>query len=186
MSSSATLYFLVGPSGAGKDTLLNHLKQREYSPNQPLVAHRYITRAVLEGDENHIQLSDFDFNLRKQAGLFLFDWTSHGYQYAIGKEVKKWVKAGHSTIVNGSRKYLSTAREQYGRLTPIWMTVSEEVLRERLLQRGRESEEQIEQRLQRNKELEKLKPKNSVYINNDQTIEDTISQIIALTDMNHL
>lgn len=186
MSRSSTLFFLVGPSGAGKDTLLNHLKLKEYSPRQPIVAHRYITRPVRQGDENHIELSDFDFERRKQAGFFLFDWESHGYRYGIGREVKKWVKAGECVIVNGSRKYLPQARKQYGNITPIWMTVSEDILRQRLMQRGRENEEQIEQRIERNRELESLKMKHCVYINNDQSIEDTIGQILALTEMNNL
>lgn len=186
MSKSARLFFLVGPSGVGKDTLLNHLKMREYSPDQPLVAHRYITRPVREGDENHVELSQFEFNRRKEAGLFLFDWESHGYQYGIGKETKKWVKYGHNVIVNGSRNYLETARKMYSKVVPIWITVSEDILRKRLAQRGRETDEEIEQRIQRNREMEHLKLKNCTYINNDQSIEDTVGQIIALIEMNNI
>jgi ribose 1,5-bisphosphokinase len=186
MANSARLYYLVGPSGVGKDTLLHSLKLVQYAEFQPLVAHRYITRPVRANDENHVELSEWDFNRRKEAGLFLFDWKSHGYQYAIGREVKKWVKEGHNVIVNGSRNYLSQAREIYGKLVPIWITVSEDILRQRLAQRGRESEEQIKQRIQRNRELESLKSNDCVYINNDQSIEDTIGQIIALTTINDI
>lgn len=186
MFHSARLFFLVGPSGVGKDTLLNHLKMHQYSENQPLVAHRYITRPVRENDENHIELSDFDFNRRKQAGLFLFDWESHGYRYAVGREARKWVKEGQNVIVNGSRKYLSTALETYSKTTPIWITVSEQILRQRLTQRGRESAEEIELRIQRNRELESNKLDSCVYINNDQSIEDTVGQIIALIDMSNI
>jgi ribose 1,5-bisphosphokinase len=186
MSHSARLFFLVGPSGVGKDTLLNHLKQHQYSDNQPLVAHRYITRPVREGDENHISLSEFDFNQRKEAGLFLFDWESHGFQYAIGKEARKWVKQGQNVIVNGSRRYLPKALNIYAKTTPIWITVSEDILRERLTQRGRETAEEIELRIQRNRELESMKMDNCIYINNDQSVEDTVGQIIALIEMNDI
>ena len=186
MSNASRLYFLVGPSGVGKDTLLTQLKAHLYADNQPLVAHRYITRPVREDDENHIALSEFDFNRRQQAGLFLFDWHSHGYQYAVGCEVKKWVKQGQNVIVNGSRQYLATAREIYPRLVPVWMTVSEQVLRDRLHQRGRESDDEIEQRIQRNRQLEALKPNDCAFINNDQSIEDTVGQIISLIEMSHI
>lgn len=162
------------------------LKSHLFADNQPLVAHRYITRPVREGDENHIELSEFDFNRRKQGGLFLFDWNSHDYHYAVGREVKKWVKEGQNVIVNGSRQYLATAREIYPRLVPIWMTVSEDILRQRLHQRGRENDEQIEQRIQRNRELEALKPKDGAFINNDQSIEDTVGQIISLIEMSNI
>jgi len=186
MANATRLYFLVGPSGVGKDTLLKHLKMHQYSSKQPIVAHRYITRPVGEGNENHIELAEFDYYRRKEADLFLFDWQSNGYLYAVGREVKKWVKLGNDVIVNGSRRYLQTAREIYPSLIPIWMTVSEDVLRQRLLERGRESEEQIEQRILHNRELEKLKQNDCVFINNDQTIEDTIGQISALIEMSNI
>ena len=186
MASSSRLYFLVGPSGVGKDTLLMHLKMQQYSSEQPIVAHRYITRPVGEGNENHIELAEFDYYRRKESELFLFDWESNGYLYAVGREVKKWVKLGNNVIVNGSRRYLQTAREIYPSLIPIWMTVSEDVLRQRLLERGRETEERIEERILHNRELEKLKQKDCVFINNDQTIEDTIGQINALIEMSNI
>ena len=139
-----------------------------------------------EGDENHVELSEFDFARRKDAGFFLFDWESHGFKYAIGKEARKWVKEGQNVIVNGSRNYLAQAREEYKKLIPIWMTVSEEILRQRLIQRGRESDEQIEARIKNNRRLESLKTDDCAFINNDQTIEDTVGQILALIEMSNI
>lgn len=186
MPYAQKLYYLVGPSGVGKDTVLNHLKQNQYSDEQPLVAHRYITRPVRVNDENHIELAEFDFNRRKEARLFLFDWESHGYKYAIGREVKRWLKSGNSVIVNGSRNYLETARDRFKDLVPVWMTVSDDVLRERLKKRGRESDDEIEARIQHNHELDKLKPHDAVYINNDQSVEDTIGQFMALLEISNI
>ena len=186
MAHSSRLYLLVGPSGVGKDTLLMHLKMQQYSIRQPLVAHRYITRPVGEGNENHIELAEFDFYRRKESGLFLFDWESHGNLYGVGREVKKWLKSGNDVIVNGSRRHLQTAREIFPPLIPIWMTVSEDILRQRLFERGRETEDEIEQRIQRTREMEKLKQNDCVFINTDQTIEDTIGQIIALIEMSNI
>ena len=186
MAYTQKLYFLVGPSGVGKDSVLRKLKTRRYSDTQPLVAHRYITRPLRIEDENHIELAEFDFRRRSDSGLFLFEWTSHGYHYAIGREIKKWLKSGNSVIVNGSRQYLSEARQRYKDLVPVWMHVSEDVLRERLLERGRETEEQIETRLLRNRELAHLKPKDGVYIDNDQTVEDTIGQLLSLMELSNI
>lgn len=186
MPNSARLFFLVGPSGVGKDTILSHFKKNQYSDRQPLVAHRYITRPVRENDENHIELSSTDFNRRKQNGLFLFDWESHDKQYAIGREVRKWRKSGMNVIINGSREYLQQAREIYPPLVPIWLMVSEDIMRQRLIARGRESNEEIEARIQRSKELNDLKPNDCVFINNDQTIEDTIGQIMALIEISNI
>lgn len=185
MNHSGRIYYLVGPSGVGKDTLLNQLKKIEYTFNQPIVTHRYITRSVREDDENHIQLSEFDFNRRKEAGLFLFYWESHGNQYAIGKEVKKWVKSGINVIVNGSRQYLFTAQEISSRVIPIWLTVTEDILMKRLQARGRETEQEIEARIQRNQEMNLLKTNDCVTINNNQTVEDTIGQLLALMEISN-
>ena len=56
------LIWLMGPSGAGKDSLLAALRQREHP--QLLVAHRYITRPASAGSENHIALSEKEFFTR--------------------------------------------------------------------------------------------------------------------------
>jgi ribose 1,5-bisphosphokinase len=173
------LYYIVGPSGAGKDSLLRLLKEKQFFSHQPLVSHRYITRAVRENDENHIELSTFDFLHRQQAGHFLFDWESHGHQYAVGREVQEWLRSGRDVIVNGSRAYLNKAREIYPPLVPIWMQVSDDVLRTRLFNRGREKPSEIEYRILRNREFNQQKPVNCIYITNDLPIENTIDQLIV-------
>jgi ribose 1,5-bisphosphokinase len=173
------LYYLVGPSGAGKDCLLRQLKKKQYFSHQPLVGHRYITRPVRENDENHIELSPFDFLRRQQGGHFLFDWVSHGNQYAIGREVQEWLRSGRDVIVNGSRAYLYKAREIYPPLVPIWMKVSDDVLRTRLYKRGRENPTEIEYRILRNRELNDQNPGDCVYITNDLLIENTVGQLMV-------
>lgn len=186
MPVSSRLYYLVGASGVGKDTVMTHLKQKRYSDRQPLIAHRYITRPIRANDENHVELAEFDFNRRLETGLFLFNWSSHGYQYAVGREIKRWLKKGNSVMVNGSREYLEQAQKIYPDLVPVWMTVSEDVLRQRLQQRGRESEEEIEARIQRNQEMNALKPEDCVTITNDQKVEDSIGQLLALVEISYI
>ena len=184
IQNPAKLFFLVGPSGVGKDSLLDYLKQYQVADQHPLVAHRYITRPVREGDENHVALSACDFSQRKSAGLFLFDWYSHDYSYGIGQEVKQWLSAGQNVIINGSRQYLATALEVYPDLIPVWISVSKNVLRERLVQRGRETGQQIEDRLQRNQAMEKLKPDNCYTIKNDRFIVDAVNQLLSIINQN--
>ncbi len=142
------LVWLMGPSGSGKDSLLTALRQQEH--NQLLVAHRYITRDADAGCENHISLSAKEFAQRQRQGLFALSWQAHHQSYGIGVELDIWLEAGFDVVVNGSRQHLKQARERYGSaLVPICLHVSTEVLRQRLEQRGRETPQQIEQRLQR-------------------------------------
>jgi ribose 1,5-bisphosphokinase len=53
-------------------------------------------------------------------------------------------------LINGSRGHLPQARERYPDLLAVLLTVDQAVLRERLLARGRESVEDIDERLARN------------------------------------
>ncbi|MDX5297933.1 MAG: phosphonate metabolism protein/1,5-bisphosphokinase (PRPP-forming) PhnN, partial [Gammaproteobacteria bacterium] len=99
---NARLFYLMGPSGAGKDALLRHCRQR-LMDIPCLVAHRYITRPPeLEG-ENHIWLPDSEFDARARLGAFAMHWQAHGHRYGIGQEVNHWLDAGTHVLVNGSR-----------------------------------------------------------------------------------
>lgn len=88
----AYLIYLMGPSGAGKDSLLERL--RAATGAGPLVAHRYITRPANAGCENHIALSEQEFLRRRAKGLFALDWQAHEQHYAFGIEVDLWLLQG--------------------------------------------------------------------------------------------
>ncbi|HEY3597757.1 MAG TPA: phosphonate metabolism protein/1,5-bisphosphokinase (PRPP-forming) PhnN, partial [Paraburkholderia sp.] len=79
------LIYVMGPSGAGKDTLLHFA--RDHVAGAPVVfAHRYITRSTGSG-ENHIALSIDEFEARSALGLFALEWSSHALRYGIGIEL---------------------------------------------------------------------------------------------------
>lgn len=145
----SALFYLMGPSGAGKDSLI--ARCRETLPHRaPIVfAHRYITRPVDAGGENHIALTPQEFSLREDHNVFCLKWDSHGLRYGIGTEVRDWLAAGLSVVVNGSRAYLDQATACFPALIPVQITVRTDVLRERLERRGRETADEIEGRLKR-------------------------------------
>lgn len=143
------LIYLIGPSGAGKDSLLNYCRHRLAGHPAVLFAHRYITRDARAGGENHVALSTEEFAAREAARLFALRWQSHGLDYGIGIEINQWLAKGITVVVNGSREYLGEARRLYPDLVPVWITVSPDVLRTRLQNRARESEAEIEARLAR-------------------------------------
>lgn len=143
------LYYVIGPSGAGKDSVLNWLRAN-VPPNAPLVfAHRYVTRAADAGGENHVALSEREFVLRRDAGLFCLHWESHGLHYGLGLELLAWMERGFAVVMNGSREYLAQASARLPSLVPVSITVHPDILRARLLARGRETADQIEARLER-------------------------------------
>lgn len=131
----ARLIYLMGPSGAGKDCLLSAL--RNATPQNRVVAHRYITRPADAGAENHVALSKQEFIQRAEQGLFALHWQAHQHCYAIGIEINLWLQHGLDVLVNGSRAYLPEAQRRYRhQLLPLCLTVSPAILAQRLRQRG--------------------------------------------------
>ncbi|MDF7659643.1 ribose 1,5-bisphosphokinase [Erwiniaceae bacterium L1_54_6] len=172
----ARLIWLTGPSGAGKDSLLNAL--REAPPERLVIAHRYITRPADAGGENHVALSEAEFRRREALGLFALSWQAHGFCYGLGEEIDHWLARGLNVLVNGSRLHLPVAQQRYGsQLLPLVLQVSPEVLAARLRQRGRESEAEIARRLAR--AAEPL-PAHSFPLNNDGALADTLAQLRLL------
>ncbi|GLU31604.1 phosphonate metabolism protein/1,5-bisphosphokinase (PRPP-forming) PhnN [Trinickia caryophylli] len=141
------LVYVMGPSGAGKDTLLEHV--RAYTPApRVLFAHRYITRAR-NHHENHIELSEVEFEARSALGLFALEWSSHALRYGIGIEIDAWMDRACMVVVNGSRAYLPEALARYPRMAVVHVTAEPPVLARRLAARGRETVDQIQARLAR-------------------------------------
>jgi phosphonate metabolism protein PhnN/1,5-bisphosphokinase (PRPP-forming) len=143
------LFYVVGPSGAGKDSLLHYVRERLGDTHSIVFAHRYITRPADAGGENHVALDHAEFARRERAGAFTMQWDSHGHRYGIGVEIDHWLERRLDVIVNGSRAYLARALARYPDMTVVWITAPVELLQERLRQRGRESAEAVETRLAR-------------------------------------
>jgi len=143
------LFYVIGPSGSGKDSLMRYGRERLAGSPDVVFAHRYITRPVELHGENHVALTEAEFDARLAAGLFAMQWGSHGLRYGIGREIDFWLAKGCNVVMNGSREYLPEARRLYPALTAILVTVSPEVLAERLRARGRETEDQIVRRIER-------------------------------------
>lgn len=137
----------MGPSGAGKDTLLAYARAR-VDPSRVMFAHRYITRPATDSSENHIALSADEFEARRTAGLFALSWRSHGFAYAIGAEIDLWRANGALVVVSGARTAWPDARRRYPNLRGIVVDAPVAVRAARLAARARENAAAISERLQ--------------------------------------
>jgi ribose 1,5-bisphosphokinase len=142
------LLCIMGPSGAGKDTLIAYARARS-DPARVLFAHRYITRPAEAGGENHVALTAAEFAARRAAGLFALAWESHGLAYGIGSELDLWLNGGFTVVANIARAAWGEAALRYPGLVGVLITAAPAVLAERLAARGRESAEAIAERLTR-------------------------------------
>lgn len=143
------LIYLMGPSGSGKDSVIEAAR-KPLQAQRCEVVRRVITRSAESVGEDAIGVTPEVFARRKAAGDFALSWSANGLDYGIPVSIDHWLKDGHDVLVNGSRGHLAQALDRYPTLLPILLTVEEDVLRERLLRRGRESLAEIEARLRRN------------------------------------
>ncbi|MEB0048222.1 MULTISPECIES: phosphonate metabolism protein/1,5-bisphosphokinase (PRPP-forming) PhnN [unclassified Pseudomonas] len=143
------LIYLMGPSGSGKDSLIEAARVPLRALNCKIVR-RVITRSAESVGEDAVGVSREEFEYQQADGEFALSWHANGLDYGIPVVIDQWLREGIHVVINGSRAHLPEALRQYPALVPVMLTVKDEVLRERLLRRGRESLEEIEARLRRN------------------------------------
>lgn len=180
------LFYLMGPSGAGKDSLLLRCRER-LSERSCLIASRYITRPPGLQGENHLWLSEAEFLQRLQLGTFALHWSANGYRYGIGLEIDRWLELGLDVLVNGSRAHLEQARARYGeRLVPLLLQVDPGLLQQRLSARGRETQEEIAARVERARLLSAELPADAIVIDNSGELEAALGQLLQAVQRSYL
>lgn len=148
-----TLLLVVGPSGAGKDTLIDIARARFAGDAHVLFARRLVTRPSGTG-EAHGTLSEAEFESMLAARRFPLSWRAHGLSYALGPEVAEVIAEGGVVVANGSRATLPEARRRFARVRVVHVTAPIPVRAARLAMRGRESADDIAERLARAPELD--------------------------------
>jgi ribose 1,5-bisphosphokinase len=168
------LVAVVGPSGAGKDTLLAGLVA---AYPRIVLARRAITRPADAGGEEHEALTEAEFAARAATGGFLFHYAAHGLQYGIPRSVLDHVAAGRTVVFNGSRAALAQARAVFPALEVVMVTAPAPVLAARLAARGREDAADIAARLLRGGALEV--PPGARVVVNDATVAEGVARLAA-------
>lgn len=147
--STGLMIVVVGPSGAGKDTIMEFAADRLLSRGDVHFVRRVITRDSNAGGENHDAVSDEEFARRHAKGEFCVSWQAHGLNYAIPAAVQGKLAQGNIVIANGSRSALGHFKAVFPRLKIVNIVARPEVLAARLEGRGRESHDDIMRRLER-------------------------------------
>ncbi len=142
------LVLVVGPSGAGKDTLLGLARAACIEDTEILFPRRVVTRESSAAEDN-IAMSVDEFRRAREQGSFAVHWDAHGHAYALPVEIKDDIRAGRTVVVNVSRTVLSDLRRAYASVVVVSITAPPDVLAERLAARARVSDGNIEARLSR-------------------------------------
>ena len=142
------LVLVVGPSGAGKDTLLR-LAQAACTDDQNVVFPRRVVTRESSAAEDNIAMSPDEFRRGIDHGDFAVHWEAHGHSYALPLDINDDIRAGRAVVVNVSRTVIAALRQAYANVVVVAITAPPEVLAQRLAARARHTDGNIADRLAR-------------------------------------
>jgi ribose 1,5-bisphosphokinase len=156
---------VVGPSGAGKDTLLQLARQELAAYPQFVFPRRLVTRSSSVWEE-HDSIDHADFEQGVVDGEFTLAWRAHGHGYAIPGSCLGEAADGRIIICNVSRTVVGAARKELPNVSVVEITAPREVLAARLVGRGRRDDADLGARLERSRAIPPLEV--DLTIVNDQ------------------
>jgi guanylate kinase len=183
VSNNPLVIVVSGPSGVGKDTILNQMKARKYPFEFITTATTRRQRATEKDgvDYHFISVDEFQ-DLLKNNGL-LESANVYGNWYGVPKEpVKKALAQGKDTIIKVDIQGAANIKRILPEAVFIFITApSHEELSKRLIQRCTESSPDLSLRL-RNAEAEIRQIGNFDYMvmNPCDDVESAIKNILAI------
>jgi ribose 1,5-bisphosphokinase len=172
-----TLIYTVGPSGAGKDSLLAWLREHLGASSNLDFARRTIDRpATAQGEQHESLIAEFQAALA--GGEFAMHWAANGHWYGIRPAELRGLNQGRWVVVNGSRAHLPEASRLYPGLTVLHITADRTVLLDRLVARQRESRAQISARLERSVPFSVPAGCVLMQVHNNTTLDDAGQQLL--------
>jgi ribose 1,5-bisphosphokinase len=142
------LVLVVGPSGAGKDTLLGLARTACADDPGIVFVRRVVTREASDAEDNE-QISAEGFREAQARGAFAVHWEAHGHGYGLPRSIEDDIRAGRTVVANVSRTVIPALRDSHANVVVVSITAPADVLAERLAMRKRGSDGNIAQRLAR-------------------------------------
>jgi len=158
------LVLVVGPSGAGKDTLLNAARRALAGDAGFHFVRRVITRPADPNGEDHEPATEAEFAARD----FALQWQAHDLRYGIPADIPNDVVSA-VVVANVSRAVIAEAATRFP-VRVIEITAPPQILAERLAARGRETAADIAERLTRTVPL-------PVDIETETVLNDTTPEV---------
>lgn len=170
------LLLVVGPSGAGKDTLLAAARAQLGEDPRFRFVRRVITRSGDAGGEEHQPLDESAFLVQRDAGVFALWWRAHGRYYGIPADIAIDLAHGKVVIANLSRTVVADAASRFP-VRVVEITAPAEILARRLVARGREDAVDAARRLSRSVPLPQGIESHTIV--NDGTVEQGARRLLA-------
>jgi phosphonate metabolism protein PhnN/1,5-bisphosphokinase (PRPP-forming) len=178
MTAPGIFVAVVGPSGAGKDSLIGEAMTAFANDPRFVFPRRVVTRPP-DGTEPHDSIDELGFRRLAAAGGFALHWEAHGLSYGIPASAAVEIARGRIVIANVSRGVLSLLRQRFPRSLVVEIAASPEVLAARLARRGREAPEMQRSRLERAEALART-TQSDILIMNDGPIEEASRRFVEV------
>jgi ribose 1,5-bisphosphokinase len=164
---SGRLVLVIGPSGVGKDTLIEAARQHFVGDDSFVFPQRIISRPGTASENNEFVDADVIDRLAKEDAYALH-WRAHGHSYAISPRIEADLALGRIVICNISRAVVARARKKYPTFV-IQIAASPEILEARLAARNRDSDGDIKDRIAR---ANAINCSPDAIIRNETALED--------------
>ena len=173
---SGRLFLVVGPSGVGKDSVLDGVRER--LGDTAIFARRTITRDAQAGGEDHEAVTPDAFAAMQAGGAFFASWQAHGLSYGLPTTLLDHLRDGRNVIANVSRAALPRIVTAWNDTVIVEITAKPETVATRLAARGREGADDIARRLART--VPSHPPGIPVVtIDNDGALETAVARFVA-------
>ncbi len=179
MPAAGRLFYVVGASGVGKDSLLQWVGQRLLDQPRVRFATRAITR-LAHPSEAHEPVAATEFWQEARAGGFSMVWQANGACYAVRRGIEAELLAGCDVVVNGSREYAPRVLESFPDARIVWITAQAHIIGQRLVARRRESGAALLQRVSRATAFAVSEDRNTIHLDNSGPIEVAGARLLAL------
>ncbi len=173
LTGPGRLVLVVGPSGAGKDTLIGLVQAACTGDSNVVFPQRVVTREA-SAYENNEAVSQIQFGQMLAHGDFAFQWEAHGLRYGLPRTIIDDIRAGRAVVANVSRTIIESARRSYANVTVVSVTAPPDILAQRLAARARPSDGQLGDRLRR----AVVTAEPDVIINNVGSADDHAAELL--------
>jgi guanylate kinase len=190
----AMLVILSGPSGVGKDTIIDEIRRRERETGRAGLRHYVITVTTRAPREGEVDGIDYHFVSREEflriraARGFLEANEVHGNWYGSPRDqVRDALAAGRDAILKIDVQGAATVKDQVSEALLIFVIPPTlETLFQRLRARATETADELELR-QRNAALELARQEDYDYVVTNETglVERTAERIEAIIEDEH-
>jgi guanylate kinase len=181
LNSPGVLLVIAGPSGAGKGTIVQRLREREPSLRWSV---SWTTRAPREGEvhgvDYHFATRDEFERLRDDDGFLEWFDVYGDLKGTPDGPVREYLANGHDVLLEVDVKGALAVRRKHPEAVLVFVRPpSREVQRARLVSRGQDTPEQIERRLAAAAAEEKEADQFDFVIENDD-VDRAVAEVAAI------